>query len=368
MLLSTITTAPSCQWSPCMKNSSAAQKRPGPGEAGHVPLLAARAVDQRADDRQQEGAGDRGEAGQVERQRARPPGASPSTLTVRCAGVVGGVAAAGRAAGDGDHVRREQHRERRSCSTPSWPSRTSSRPSAPWRGAERPQVGDPAGAPSRPSATPSTARAGRSTSREYVGPVGHQAVDAAVEQLRASRRGRRRSRRAPACRRRARGVPDRGVATASAAARCGTWSARPRPCEPAGARRPRQHRRTPRPRRGRGGGRRPVGPASRRKRRSRRRGERPDAAPGPAARARRRSAASGATAASDLRSMLKRASGNASKSSARVGICSRRRPGAGSSAKVEVADGAAPSVTRSSSASWKASRTPSLVTWTSVSR
>ena len=70
MLLSTIATAPSCQSSPCMKNSSAAKNDAGPGEAGHVPLLAARAVDEGADDRQHERAGDGGEAGQVERQRA----------------------------------------------------------------------------------------------------------------------------------------------------------------------------------------------------------------------------------------------------------------------------------------------------------
>ena len=108
MLLITIATAPSCQWSPSHEEQQRGEERAGPRERRHVQLLARRAVDEGADDRQHERAGDGGEAGQVERQRAG--GQVQAEHVDRLgAGVVGGVAAAGGAAGDGDHVRREQH-------------------------------------------------------------------------------------------------------------------------------------------------------------------------------------------------------------------------------------------------------------------
>ena len=67
--------------------------------------------------------------------------------------------------------------------------------------------------------------------------------------------------------------------------------------------------------------------------------------------------------------MLNRASGNASKSSASVGTRSRPPISACcTSAYVESAMLPVRSVTRSRTVSWKASSTPSLVTWTSVSR
>ncbi len=67
--------------------------------------------------------------------------------------------------------------------------------------------------------------------------------------------------------------------------------------------------------------------------------------------------------------MLNRAPGKASKRSARVGT--RSRPpiiACRTSSYVESAMLPVRSVTRSRTVSWKASSTPSLVTWTSVSR
>ena len=70
--------------------------------------LAGRPVDQRPHDRQHEGAGDGRGAGEVERQRAGGQ-VQAEQVDGLVAGVVGGAAAAGRAPGDGDHERREQH-------------------------------------------------------------------------------------------------------------------------------------------------------------------------------------------------------------------------------------------------------------------
>ncbi len=79
--------------------------------------------------------------------------------------------------------------------------------------------------------------------------------------------------------------------------------------------------------------------------------------------------ASGATAPEALRSMLNREPGKVSNSSARVGTCSSLPMIASSTwAWVRPAISPVRSVTRSSTVSWKASSTPSLVTWTSVSR
>ena len=82
-----------------------------------------------------------------------------------------------------------------------------------------------------------------------------------------------------------------------------------------------------------------------------------------------RKAASASTAPSDLRSMLNRTSGKASKSVASVGTGSEP-PMSACSTSAQVASATLPvrSVTRSSTVSWKASRTPSRVTCTSVSR
>ena len=105
-----MTTAPSCQLSPCMKNSSAAKNAPAQAKPAMCHFLRLRPVHDRADDRQDEGAEDRGEAGQVERQRAgrEVQAEHVDGLGRRCRPV---VAAAGGLAGDGDHVRREEHRE-----------------------------------------------------------------------------------------------------------------------------------------------------------------------------------------------------------------------------------------------------------------
>ncbi len=81
------------------------------------------------------------------------------------------------------------------------------------------------------------------------------------------------------------------------------------------------------------------------------------------------SSASGRTADADLMSMLNRTSGNASSSSAIVGTaCSPAMRARRISSAVSRESSPWLSVTRSSTASWKASSTPSLVACTSVSR
>ena len=110
MLLITTATAPSCQLVALHEEQQRRRRTRRPTRSRHVPLLAAGAVDERADDRQHEGAGDRGEAGQVERQR---PGGEVQAeqvdgLACRCRRR---RRSRRRLPGDRDHVRREQHRE-----------------------------------------------------------------------------------------------------------------------------------------------------------------------------------------------------------------------------------------------------------------
>ena len=169
---------------------------------------------------------------------------------------------------------------------------------------------------------------------QHVGAVGHQAVDPEVEQVGASRRARRRSTRAPGGPRRAPGrtKPRGDDGRPPRPRRCGTWSASPRPRS---SRRPGAAARTgsARPRPGRTTSR-PAGRPARRNARSRRLGERPDARPGRGRRCARRGRRAAGTAASDLRSMLKRVRGKCSSRSAIRGIGSR--PPIRASAQVDV--------------------------------
>ena len=183
MLLTTTATAPSCQLSPCMKNSSDGEERRRPRRSR--PCAASCAPSGRPWRRRSGSTNalrDGREAGQVERQRAGGE-VQAEHVDGPAAGLVG-VRAAGGPAGDGDHVRREEHRQRRSCRRPSWPSRTSSRPAARGPG--------PAGRGRRCRGRirHRSCRSGSAPRAaldehvpEYVGAVGDQAVDTTVEQL-----------------------------------------------------------------------------------------------------------------------------------------------------------------------------------------
>ena len=219
--------------------------------------------------------------------------------------------AAGGLLGDRGQVRREQHgRDRGDVGAvgPVVPVPGLLLPGA----RERAEVGDTRGSPSRHRVIPPLAALDEHVP-EYVGAVGHQAVDTTVEQRRASRPGRRWSRRARACRRRARGVRARRVTTVQPAAAVRDLQRRdPATGEPVGEPAAGQEPERERP---------PAGaPTSapgrrvrRRKARQATRRERPDQHPVPRVALGDAARRAAPTAPSDLRSMLKRASGNSSK-------------------------------------------------------
>ena len=105
-------TAPSCQFSPCMKNSRPQKNAPAHANPAMCTFLRGDTVHHRPDDRQEERAEDRGEAGQVERQGPGGEVQSEARLTVSAQSFSRSiVGAAGRLAGDLDHVGPEEHRQ-----------------------------------------------------------------------------------------------------------------------------------------------------------------------------------------------------------------------------------------------------------------
>ena len=103
-------TPPSCQLSSFMRNSSAAKNAPAHAKPAMCSFLRGDRSTIAPTIGQDDGAEDGGEAGQVERQRAGGQ-VQPQQAHRLVAGVVRVVAAARRPAGDGDHERREQHRQ-----------------------------------------------------------------------------------------------------------------------------------------------------------------------------------------------------------------------------------------------------------------
>ena len=299
------------------------EERAGPGERRPCATsCAATGPTNAPDDRQHERADrwSRSWSGRRAASRRRGRARAGSTVLLQ---VVVGVDAAGGLAGDGDHVRREEHRE---------------------HGRVERGVGPVVPVPGLLLLEPRRAGRGRRCSRsplmssstvpplaaldehvpEYVGPVGHQAVDPHGRAASCISSGSSMVQTCTcipaACARRT----SAGVTTVSAPARGagpGGRPAVPRVSQAGDAGAGSSRNAPPRAGDAEVATRPPV---SARNARSRRRRERADQHPVRRPRARSmKSASERRTAASDLRSMLKRASGNASNSSASVGTGSR---------------------------------------------